>query len=138
MADLTAASQLCVSSILNPESITTLTLTAEPAASSQAVSASQTASDWAALVRKLQASVRSRLPDPQALMALYGQLETHSTAVVPEIAVKEVPVVDFIMEEGDVLEGDGEETEVDVVASAEAVRAEVCCQHQDYLLRCRV
>lgn len=40
----------------------------------------QTASDWAAFAAKLQASVRSRLPDPQALMALYGQLEGQSAA----------------------------------------------------------
>ena len=130
MADLTAASNLCVSSAQTLESPDNLTLTTEPAVSGQAGSASQIASDWAALVRKLQASVRSRLPDPQALMALYGQLETHFSAAVPAEAVEEVVEVDSIMDEGDMLAGDGEETEVDAVASAEAIRAEVCCQHR--------
>ena len=43
-------------------------------------SSRQTAADWAAFAAKLRASVRARLPDPQALVALYGQLEAQPAA----------------------------------------------------------
>lgn len=127
MADLKAALRLSASSALDPVSPDTLALTPELVGTSRSVSAGQIASDWAALVRKLQASVRSRLPDPQALMALYGQLEAHATAVLPAAAMTAVAVVDLVMEEGDAPEAAEEGAELDVFVSAEALRAEVRC-----------
>ena len=59
-------------------------------------------------------------------MALYGQLEAHPTAAVAAVTMAEAATVEMIMGKEDVPAAGEDAAEVDTVAAAQALRAEVC------------